>query len=75
LQPRGCASADYRDYFATLGMRVGRIDAKSEGVTARLSGESAAGFTLEQSRQVVIATVSGAPPLADTIFLYRRRAQ
>ena len=33
----------------------------------------AAGLTLEQTRQAPIARVPGAPPLADTIFLYRRR--
>lgn len=35
---------------------------------------SAAGMTLEQSRQAPIAKVAGAPPLADTIFLHRRTA-
>jgi hypothetical protein len=34
---------------------------------------AAAGLSVEQSRQVTIATVKGAPPLADTIFLHRRR--
>jgi hypothetical protein len=34
----------------------------------------AAGLPLEQSRQAPIATVAGAPPLADTIFLHRRTA-
>ena len=33
---------------------------------------TAAGLPLEQSRQAPIATVAGAPPLADTIFLHRR---
>jgi hypothetical protein len=33
---------------------------------------TAAGLPLEQSRQATIATVAGAPPLADTIFLHRR---
>jgi len=33
----------------------------------------AAGLPLQQSRQVPIARVAGAPPLADTIFLHRRR--
>ena len=141
---------DYRDYFAALGRRVGRIDAGADVtvdrlskrvridpevaatlsaeslniVTERLTGESfdvviatnilvylqpleltlalanissllrpggvllhnevrtgfdadaaSAGLALEQSRQVVIATVMGAAPLADTIFLYRRRAR
>ena len=32
----------------------------------------AAGLPIEQSRQAPIATVTGAPPLADTIFLHRR---
>ena len=32
-----------------------------------------AGLPLEQSRQVIIATVKGGPPLADTVFLHRRR--
>ena len=35
---------------------------------------AAAGLPLEQSRQAPIATVAGAPPLADTIFLHRRTA-
>ena len=34
----------------------------------------AAGLPLEQLRQAPIATVAGAPPLADTIFLHRRTA-
>ena len=34
---------------------------------------TSAGFSLEQTRQAPIARVPGAPPLADTIFLYRRR--
>jgi hypothetical protein len=34
---------------------------------------AAAGLSVEQSRQVTIATVKGAPPLADTIVLHRRR--
>jgi len=34
---------------------------------------AAAGLPLEQSRQAPIARVPGAPPLADTIFLHRRR--
>ena len=34
---------------------------------------AAAGLPLEQSRQAPIARVAGAPPLADTIFLHRRR--
>jgi SAM-dependent methyltransferase len=34
---------------------------------------SAVGLPLEQSRQAPIARVAGAPPLADTIFLHRRR--
>jgi hypothetical protein len=34
---------------------------------------AAAGLTAEQSRQVIIADVKGAPPLADTIVLHRRR--
>ena len=33
----------------------------------------AAGLPLQQSRQVPIARVAGAPPLADTIFLHRRQ--
>ena len=32
----------------------------------------AAGLPLQQSRQAPIATVAGAPPLADTIWLHRR---
>ena len=32
-----------------------------------------AGLELQQSRQAPIARVAGAPPLADTIFLYRRK--
>jgi hypothetical protein len=32
----------------------------------------AAGLSLQQSRQAPIATVAGAPPLADTIWLHRR---
>jgi hypothetical protein len=32
----------------------------------------AAGLPLEQSRQAPIASVAGAPPLADTIWLHRR---
>jgi hypothetical protein len=32
----------------------------------------AAGLSLEQSREAPIARVAGAPPLADTVFLYRR---
>jgi len=141
-------SSDYREYFAALGTRIGRIentqdsagdrpakrvrvDARSSSVldahslnvvTDRLTGEpfdlviatnvlvyfqpleltlalanissmlrpggallhnevrpgfaedaARVGLTLEQSRQVVIATVSGAPPLADTVFVYRRQ--
>lgn len=34
---------------------------------------AAAGLAPEQLREVVIATVKGAPPLADTIVLHRRR--
>lgn len=34
---------------------------------------SAAGLPLEQARQAPIAEVPGAPPLADTVFLHRRR--
>jgi hypothetical protein len=34
---------------------------------------TAAGLPLEQSRQVPIARVAGAPPLADTIWLHRRK--
>jgi hypothetical protein len=33
---------------------------------------AAVGLTLEQSRQAPIARVTGAPPLADTVFLHRR---
>jgi len=33
---------------------------------------AAAGVPAEQNRQVVIATVKGAPPLADTVWLHRR---
>jgi hypothetical protein len=36
---------------------------------------AAAGLPVEQSRQVVIATVQGAPPLADTIWLHRKTRQ
>ncbi len=32
-----------------------------------------AGLPAEQLRQVIIANVEGAPPLADTVFLHRRR--
>jgi hypothetical protein len=32
----------------------------------------AAGLPLQQTRQALIATVAGAPPLADTIWLHRR---
>ena len=32
-----------------------------------------AGLALEQSRQAPIARVAGAPPLADTIWLHRRK--
>jgi hypothetical protein len=31
------------------------------------------GLPAEQLRQVIVATVRGAPPLADTIVLHRRR--
>jgi len=31
------------------------------------------GLDFEQSRVVTIATVSGAPPLVDSVFLHRRR--
>lgn len=34
---------------------------------------AAAGLPPEQLRQVIVAEVKGAPPLADTIFLHRRR--
>jgi hypothetical protein len=34
---------------------------------------AAAGLPLEQSRQVVIASVSGAPPLADSVWIHRRQ--
>lgn len=34
---------------------------------------ASAGLPMEQSRQAPIARVAGAPPLADTIFVYRRR--
>jgi hypothetical protein len=34
---------------------------------------AAAGLPLEQARQAPIARVAGAPPLADTVFLHRRR--
>jgi chemotaxis methyl-accepting protein methylase len=34
---------------------------------------AAAGLPLEQTRQVPIARVTGAPPLADAIFLHVRR--
>jgi hypothetical protein len=33
---------------------------------------NAAGLPLEQSRQASIASVAGAPPLADTVWLHRR---
>ncbi len=36
---------------------------------------TAAGIPLEQSRQAPIASVAGAPPLADTIWLHRRVIQ
>ena len=38
-----------------------------------LEDAAAAGLTAEQSRQVMIATVKGAPALADTIVLHRRQ--
>jgi hypothetical protein len=38
-----------------------------------LEAAAAAGLVAEQSREVIIATVKGAPPLADTIVLHRRR--
>jgi SAM-dependent methyltransferase len=36
---------------------------------------AAAGLPAEQSRQVVIATVKGAPPLVDTVWLHRKAAK
>lgn len=33
---------------------------------------AAAGLPVEQSRQVIVATVKGAPPLVDTIWLHRK---
>jgi hypothetical protein len=36
---------------------------------------AAAGLPAEQSRQVVVATVTGAPPLVDTIWLHRKAAK
>ena len=33
---------------------------------------AAAGLPAEQSRQVIIATVKGAPPLVDTVWLHRK---
>lgn len=38
-----------------------------------LEDAAAAGLASEQLRQVIIANVTGAPPLADTIVLHRRR--
>ena len=38
-----------------------------------LEAANDAGLPGEQARQVIIATVKGAPPLADTIVLHRRR--
>jgi SAM-dependent methyltransferase len=38
-----------------------------------MEAAAAAGLPAEQSRQVVIASVRGAAPLGDTIFLHRRR--
>ena len=36
---------------------------------------AAAGLTVEQSRQVIVATVQDAPPLVDTIWLHRKVAK
>jgi SAM-dependent methyltransferase len=36
---------------------------------------AAAGLPVEQSRQVIIATVKGAPPLVDTVWLHRKGAR
>ena len=36
---------------------------------------AAAGLPVEQSRQVIVATVKGAPPLVDTIWLHRKAAK
>ena len=36
---------------------------------------AAAGLPAEQSRQVIVATVRGAPPLVDTIWLHRKSAK
>jgi len=45
---------------------------ESRPVMVSLTG--ALGMRFEQSRQVTIASVTGAPPLADTIWLHRRAA-
>ena len=54
-------------------LRAGGVLLHNEVRTGFEDEAAAAGLTLEQSRQVVLATVTGAPPLADTIFLYRRQ--
>jgi hypothetical protein len=36
---------------------------------------AAAGLPVEQSRQVIVATVKGAPPLVDTVWLHRKDAK
>ena len=36
---------------------------------------AAAGLPVEQSRQVIVATVKGAPPLVDTVWLHRKAAK
>jgi hypothetical protein len=36
---------------------------------------AAAGLPAEQTRQVIVATVQGAPPLVDTIWLHRKSAK
>jgi len=46
----------------------------NESRTAMASLTNALGMPFEQSRQVTIASVAGAPPLADTIWLHRRAA-
>jgi hypothetical protein len=33
---------------------------------------AAAGLAFEQSRQAIIATVRGAPPLGDTVWIHRK---
>jgi hypothetical protein len=50
----------------------GGIFMHNESRPLMVSLTSALGMPFEQSRQVTIASVTGAPPLADTIWLHRR---